>query len=191
MKARTKGFSFLILAVMLAVTGGCEEIALVGRPDIGEPDEMVAEVERVDAASGAIFLRTAKREETVVRYLPETKVIDRGREFPVTHLEKGDLVSMRVQPDGSGRARTDLIIVRKSARDARRSSPASSSSDIAMLGGTVERVDHERGWFELRDRSGEIVRVSVPRDARVRQLEKFQIIRPGDSVLVEGRFIDR
>ncbi|MBI4529285.1 MAG: hypothetical protein HY695_36260 [Deltaproteobacteria bacterium] len=190
MRPRKDGFSFWILAVMLAVTGGCEEIALVGRPTIGEPDEIVGEVERVDAGSREIVLRTGNRQATIVGYLPETRVIYRGHEFPVTHLEKGDIVSMRVQPERSGRSRTDLINVRKSARDADRS-PADSTSEITMLVGTVERVDYEGRWFELRERSGGRVTVSVPRDARASQVEQFKIIRPGDSVLVEGRFIDR
>jgi hypothetical protein len=52
----------------------------------------------------------------MVTYSAETRVIDRGREYPVTQLEPGDIVAMQLGKDSRGNPHTHLILVRRTPR---------------------------------------------------------------------------
>ena len=116
--------SGLTLAVVLALSAGCNgNTALVGRdtlPDrASEPvqDELVGTVERIDTWSREIHLRPNKGRLAVVSYNAETRVMHRGREYPVTQLESGDVVAMQLGKDSRGNSYTDLIRVQERIRD--------------------------------------------------------------------------
>jgi hypothetical protein len=92
-----RGAAGLTLALALSVNAGCSgNTALVGRdtlpPRESQPvqNEIVATVERVDTASREIHLRPNKGRPGMVTYSAETRVMYRGREYPVTQLEPGD-----------------------------------------------------------------------------------------------------
>jgi hypothetical protein len=115
----------LTLALALTVSTGCSDnnIALVGRDTLpsraSQPvqNEITATVERVDAASSEIVLRPISGRSRVVTYSAETRVMFRGREYPVTRLESGDVVAMHLTQDSRGNSHTDLIRVQESTRD--------------------------------------------------------------------------
>jgi hypothetical protein len=60
-----------------------------------------------------------------------------------------------------------------------------------LLEGTIERIDHERGVFEVKQRSGGNVTVALPYNARSAEIDAFRRLRIGDYVKVEGEFINR
>ena len=66
-----------------------------------------------------------------------------------------------------------------------------SGTRIQTVDGRVERVDLERGFFEIRDQSRERVIVSLPYNARRSDVDRFRALQEGDYVRVEGRFLDR
>jgi hypothetical protein len=117
--------SFLLLPVLVAAWG-CEQVALVKRPDIereGEyrgrdygrdtaRDEIVGTVERVDRRDNEIHLRTPEARTTVVRYDSSTVVMNRGRDFPVDELRSGDLVLVQLRSDSRGERYADMIRLR-------------------------------------------------------------------------------
>jgi len=116
--------SVLVLAVALTAVAGCSgNTALVGRDTLPAratqpvPDELVATVERVNTASSEIFLRPTSGRSRVVTYSAETRVMFRGREYPVSRLESGDVVAMQLGKDPSGNPHTHLIRVQESSRD--------------------------------------------------------------------------
>jgi hypothetical protein len=116
--------SGLTLAVALALSAGCNgNTALVGRdalPDrASEPvqDELVGTVERIDTWSREIHLRPNRGRPAVVSYDAETRVMYRGREYPVTQLESGDVVAMQLGKDSRGNSYTHLIRVQERIRD--------------------------------------------------------------------------
>jgi hypothetical protein len=55
-------------------------------------------VERVDAASSEIVLRPISGRSRVVTYSAETRVMFRGREYPVTRLESGAEAEQQLKP---------------------------------------------------------------------------------------------
>jgi hypothetical protein len=119
-----RGASGLTLALALTVGAGCSgNTALVGRDTLpgrgSQPvhDEFVATVQRVEPASREIHLRPNKGRPGMVTYSAETRVIYRGREYPVTQLEPGDIVAMQLGKDSRGNPHTHLIRVQESNRD--------------------------------------------------------------------------
>jgi hypothetical protein len=116
--------SGLTLALALMVSAGCSgNTALVGRDTLPAratqtvPDELVATVERVNTASSEIFLRPTSGRSRVITYSAETRVMFRGREYPVSRLESGDVVAMQLGTDPRGNPHTHLIRVQESAGD--------------------------------------------------------------------------
>ena len=185
----------LTLTLALTAIVGCSDnIALVGRPtlDLGQ-DEFVAEVERLDTSSREIHLRPNNSRTRVVGYSTDARVLYRGREYPVSQLEAGDIVAMQLKQDSRGNSYTDLIRVQESIRDRDQSRggiirPGTGSQTVD---GRVEQLDFQRSAFEIRDQSRARVLVSLPYDARRSDVDHFRALRVGDYVKVEGRFVDR
>ena len=185
----------LILAAALTAIAGCSDnIALVGRPtlELGQ-DEFVAEVDRLDTSSREIHLRPNNSRTRVVGYSTDALVLYRGREYPVSQLEAGDIVAMQLKQDSRGNSYTDLIRVQESIRDRDQSQggiirPGTGSQTVD---GRVEQLDFQRSAFEIRDQSRTRVLVSLPYNARRSDVDHFRALRVGDYVKVEGRFLDR
>jgi hypothetical protein len=190
-----RGALGLTLVLALAAIAGCSDnIALVARPtlELGQ-DEFVAEVERLDISSREIHLRPNNSRTRVVGYSTEARVMDRGREYPVTQLEAGDVVVMQLRQDSRGNSYTDLIRVQESIRDRDQSRGDTSrrASGIQTVDGRVEQVDFQRNSFEMRDQSRERVLVFIRDNARRSDVDRFRALRSGDYVRAEGRFLDR
>ncbi len=196
-----RGASSIVLLVALTISAGCGDsnFALVGRKTLPDresqplQDEIVATVERVDTGSREINLRPNDGRTRVVGYSTDARVMYRGREYPVTQLEVGDVVVMQLKQDSRGNSYTDLIRVQESIRDRDQSRGDISrpGTGIQTMDGRVERVDFQRSSFEIRDQSREIVLVSLPDNARRSDVDRFRALRSGDYVRVEGRFLDR
>jgi hypothetical protein len=190
----------LTLALALTAIAGCSDnIALVGRDTlpVGSTqtvsEEFVAEVERINTGSREISLRPNDGRTRVVGYSTDARVLYRGREYPVTQLEAGDIVAMQLRQDSRGNSYTDLIRVQENIRDRDQSRGGITrpGTGIQTVDGRVEQVDFQRSSFEIRDPSRERVLVSLPDNARRSDVDRFRTLRSGDYVRVEGRFLDR
>jgi hypothetical protein len=196
-----RGAFSLVLLVALTVSAGCSDnnFALIGRDTLPDrasqsvQDEIVATVERVDTGFREINLRPNDGRTRVVGYSTDARVMYRGREYPVSQLQSGDVVVMQLRQDSRGNSYTDLIRVQESIqdRDQRRGDTSRSSTGIQTVDGRVEQVDFQRNSFEMRDQSRERVLVSLPDNARRSDVDRFRGLRSGDYVIVEGRFLDR
>jgi len=185
----------LTLALAATAIAGCSDnVALVGRPtlELGQ-DEFVAEVERLDTSSKEIHLRPNNSRNRVVGYTADARVVSRGREYPVTQLEAGDIVAMRLRQDSRGNSYTDLIRVQESSQDRNQSRGAIVRPGTGMqtVDGRVEQLDFQRSSFEIRGQSSERVIVSLSDNARRSDVDRFRALRSGDYVRVEGRFLNR
>jgi hypothetical protein len=197
----TRGASFLVFFAALAIGAGCSDsnFALVGRntlPDRASQtleNEIEATVERLDGDSRQINLRRDDGRTQAVGYSTDARAIYRGREYPVSRLEVGDVVVMQLRQDSRGNFYTDLIRIQQSIRerDQTRGEGFKSSSAMQTLDGRVEQVDLQRNSFEIREPSRERVFVSLSNDARRSDVDRLRALRSGDYVRVEGRFLDR
>jgi hypothetical protein len=197
----TRAASGFALIFALTVIAGCGDnnFALVGRdtlPDrTSQPldDEIVATVERLDTGSREMTLRPNDGRTRVVGYSTDARVMYRGREYPVSQLQVGDVVVMQLKQDSLGNSYTDLIRVQENIRDQNldRGDITAPATGIQTVNGRVEQLDFQRSSFEIRDQSSERVLVSLPYNARRSDVERFRALRVGDYVKVEGRFLDR
>jgi hypothetical protein len=177
---------------------GCPELGQIGDlgglggygGTIGKDREVVGEVEVVDVRAREIEIRTDDRRTAVVRYDDRTQVLYRQRNYAVDNLEPGDYVAARIQQDRNGRDYTDAITVRESVQDrGGRLSGHGTSRSHDQIDGRVESIDPRRGTFELRDSRNRTVLVSVPFNAPRQIIERFNRLREGDTVRIEGRTV--
>jgi Domain of unknown function (DUF5666) len=184
MKILTRFFTFLLPILVLA---GCHELGHLG--DYGNSSRtVVGEIRYIDTRAREIEVRTDAGRTQSVRYDNQTKVTYRQRDYAVANLEPGDYVALRTQQDRDGRSYTDQITVRESVQD------RGGSSRLGRLDrfeGTVENIDSRREMFEVRDRQNRLVLVTVPHNAPRAVSDRFNRLREGDFVRVEGRFVSQ
>jgi len=188
--ARILGF----LAFALLALAGCHELGHVDSPgDYGtiSGNDIVGEVRYVDTRARAIEVRTEAGRTMNVRYDNRTRVTYRQKDYSVSNLEPGDYVALRTQQDRDGKLYTDLVTVRESTQDRSGSGGRVGRPDrLDRFEGTVEYVDARRGTFEVRDR-GRLVVVSVAFNAPRSVADRFNRLREGDYVRIEGRFVNQ
>jgi len=177
---------FGILSVAALALTGCDELARVG--GLGNygslGSDLVGEVENVDTRAREIQIRTDSGRTSVVRYDDRTQVIYQQRNYSVANLEPGDYVAARVQQDRNGQNYTDTITVREGVQDR---GNKRGSGRLDRIEGRVEYVDERRGTFELRDSRNRLIVVAVPFNAPGSVMDRFNRLRTGDFVRIEGR----
>ena len=181
-------FGVLSLAI-LAVTG-CNELGqLGGLGDYGVfgNNDVVGEIQYVDSRAREIEIRTDSGRTSVVRYDDRTQVIYQQRNYSVANLEPGDYVAAQVQQDRDGRAYTNTITVREGVQDR---GNRRGSARLERIEGRIEYIDERRGTFELRDPQSRLVVVAVPFNAPRSVMDRFNRLRNGDYVRIEGRTVD-
>lgn len=170
------------------IFAGCHELGHIeGIGDYGGiGGDVVGEVEYVDTRAREIEIRTDSGRTSVLQYDDRTQVIYRQRNYSVDNLERGDHVAARVQQDRQGRNYTDTITVRESVQDR---GGRAGSGRFDRVDGRVEYIDPRRGTFELKDSRNRIILVSVPFNAPRQVIDRFNHLREGDSVRIEGRSV--
>jgi hypothetical protein len=187
------------IAAALLVVSGCAQAGgigdilggvLGGQQPVGgtETGAVVAEVRAVDTRNQVIEIRTDDGQNADIRYDQNTRVVYRQQEYPVTALEPGDVVRMNVQRSGNEYYTQD-IQVQQSVQERQGDTGAYDSDELYQFSGTVDQIDQTRGLFTLRARNGEVVTVAMPYNATSSARDRFQRLRRGNSVAVEGRFV--
>jgi exosome complex RNA-binding protein Csl4 len=152
--------------------------------------DLIGEVENVDTRAREIEIRTDSGRTSVVRYDDRTQVIYQQRNYSVANLEPGDYVAARVQRDRDGQDFADTITVRESVQERGGSrSSGRGNRRLDRAEGTIENIDPRRGTFEMRDSRDHLILVSVPFNAPRSVIDKFNNLRTGDHVRVEGRAV--
>jgi exosome complex RNA-binding protein Csl4 len=190
MRAATR---FLAIVFLAAVAfAGCHELGHIdGIGDYGGGGggavgrDVVGEIEYLDPRAKEIEVRTDSGRTAVLRYDDKTQVVYRQRNYSPSNLERGDYVAARVQQDRDGRSYADTITVRESVQD--RGDRRSGGSRLDRVEGRVEYIDARRGTFELRDSRNRLIVVSVPFNAPRQVIDRFNRLREGDNISIEGR----
>jgi hypothetical protein len=157
-----------------------------------QPGEVQAEVDQIDRSRREIHALTNDGGRRVIPYdIDRTHVIYHDGDYSVGDLESGDLIAYFPVPRDRSYVETIRVQEPVQARpvSTARRSPPPPRNDVVE--GTVERVDIDRGLFDVRPRSGGTVTVSVPYNARAVDVDYFRSLRRGDSVRLEGEFVNR
>ena len=185
-------------AFALALTvSACAGGGLGGLGDIlgggGGPQNgtLTAEIQEVQTGRQQIVVATQDGQQGAVLYDQNTQVVYQNQEYPVTALEYGDIVDMRVQEVQQG-LYTDLIQVRQSVQERRgETSPSSGAqTGVYQVEGTIGSIDTTRWMFTLDMTQGGSVPVYLPSNASASDRAQLEDYRSGDYVRVEVRPID-
>lgn len=174
-----------VLAMMLcaAVFGACENIALMPRPMVEAPNaptSVTATINGIDHNLRELYLRTERNQHYVVNYTTGTQVTSRGRAASVSDLRAGDQVRVELR-EGTGR---------RLFADEIRLEAEGVASPLRVVEGTVERIVPERGFLELRTINGSLLTVYLPEGSNSETRGRFERIRTGDMVRLEGERLD-
>jgi hypothetical protein len=153
------------------------------------PGEILAEVERIDPGRREIRLREENGRTLVLSYDQATRVLYQDREYGVENLEAGDVVAVRVSPRSDNYVASMRVYETVQDRLAKGTSRRPLSR-LETVEGTVEDVNHERGVFDLRLRSGKVITVTLPYNARSADADDLRRLRRGDFVRLEGAFVN-
>jgi len=173
------GMSSLVL--IAAALFGCENIALIGRPTLesrGQPRDITAAVDGIDLQGREIYLRAGRNQHYVVNYTDQTRVVVDGRVQPVSGLQVGDQIRVNLREGEDRRLVADQIRVESRA--------GAGATALRTVEGTVERVMTERQVLELRTTDGDLLTIYVPDWLNDAAKNRFQRIRAGDYVRLEG-----
>jgi len=177
-----------LLSLAFLTLTGCPALGPLESPGgVGGVNDIIGEVQFVDNRTRELEIRADSGRRSVLRFDNNTQVIYRQRTYPVSNLERGDYVAARVQQDRDGRLWVTSISVRETAQD--RGMGASLGNRLDRTEGRVEFIDTRRGTFEIRDPRNRIVLVSVSFSAPRAVTDRFNRLRNGDYVRVEGRSI--
>ena len=183
---------YSLALVVLLGAWSCADFNVIDRqtPEV-DGDELTGEITAIDSGRSQIILRPTdgRRRDTTraIRYDDRTQVIYRGRDYPVNALEVGDVVIVQLW-NRDRDTFTNLIRVQQNVRDR---DVARSGVGRERVEGTVESVDRRNGSFEIRERSGENIVVSVAPGAGRSIMDDLDRLRRGDRVIAEGRFLSR
>lgn len=144
------------------------------------------EIRSVDARRSRLQLRDQWNRSHTVLFDGGTRVVYGQRQYPVTALERGDRVRIRLVRVRGGALLADRVDVRESVRERGR-----IVGRTDRLTGTVGTVDHRRGHFTIQPSRYETVVVQVPARLSREDARRFDRLRRGDRVRVEVRAAGR
>jgi len=183
--------SALPAALLIAVTG-CSGNSLgtlgdiLGMPSGGNQNrtgQLTAEVRQVDTQNQRIQIVTQDGQSGYVFFDQNTVVVYRQQQYPVTALERGDVVTFQVQQDSRGTLYANRVDVQQSVQD--RTGYGNNNSGMMQFYGRVGAIDHNRGMFVLQTQNGNVT-VSLPYNPARTTLDYFHRLRAGDNVRVEA-----
>jgi hypothetical protein len=179
------------LLVATGCAGGLEALGdILAAPGAGGQEGVITvEVQEVRQPSQEIIVRTQQGQQGPVLYDQNTQVVFQNQQYPVTALERGDVVDMRIQEIQQGYY-TDLIQVRTPVQDRQAGTGAPTAPDVYRVEGTLGAIDIQNWTFQLNMTQGGTVQVVVPAaatDAR----ERLRQHQAGDYVRVEIRPLDQ
>jgi hypothetical protein len=150
-----------------------------------QQQQLVVEVQGVNAQQQTIQVRTQEGQTGAVLFDQNTVVVYRQQQYPVTALERGDVATMQVQQIDQNRVYASRIDVQQSVQDR---GGQSGVGQLTRISGRVGQIDRQRGLFELQAQQGTFT-VVLPANAGAANTEYFQRLRSGQNVGVEGTIV--
>ncbi len=155
----------------------------------GQAGVATVEIQEVRQARQEVIVRTQEGRQGPILYDQNTQVIYQNQQYPITALERGDIVDARVHQVERGYY-TDLIQVRTPVQERTGGTTPAPQPDIFRIEGTLGDIDAGAGTFALNMTQGGTVIVVVPAGATAAR-DRLRDHQPGDYVRVEVRPIDQ
>jgi Cu/Ag efflux protein CusF len=132
----------------------------------------------VDSRNQQVGLQTSNGQNVAIRYDNQTQVVYQRQQYPVTALERGDRVTMRVQQLQNGSYYTDYIQVDQSVRQ----TGTGGAQQAQLFQGTVREVNVNSGWFTVNTSQYGVLTVTLPYAVSNADNTRFRSLRAGQSV---------
>lgn len=149
-------------------------------------DQVAGTVSGVDTRSQQVFVNMDNGQQLALSYDNRTQVVYNGQSYPVTNLDRGDYVTARILDTSNGRYYTDQIQVTQPVQG---SNNTGGYGNYQAIEGNVAQIDYRGGTFVLRNSNGGDILVSMPYNARQMDVQRFNQLRNGDYVRVQGQYV--
>jgi tRNA(Ile2) C34 agmatinyltransferase TiaS len=176
----------VVLSAAVSLSG-CAQAGSLGEilgGVLNAPAQTVAgTIQGVDTRAQQIFVRTTDNQTVAISYDDRTDVVYQQQNYPVTALESGDQVNLRITSTSNGQYYTDRIDVTSSA------SNSTGSGDVQTLQGTVRQIDYSNGAFTIATSNQGVLTVTLPYNPRSQDVDRFRSLRTGDYVRFYGTYV--
>lgn len=180
----------LVLSSALAL-GGCAQAGGLGEILGGvlnaPAQSMAGTVQGVDTRAQQIFVRTTDNQTVAVSYDDRTAVVYQNENYPVTALESGDQISVRVTQTSNGVYYTDRVDVTSSVSS--NNTGTNSNDNIQQVQGTVRQIDLSSGRFTITTSNQGTLTIAMPYNSRSQDVDRFRSLRSGDFVRLYGTYL--
>lgn len=192
----------VLLGAGVAITG-CSQLGSLGNvlggvlsPGTGSGSEVYGMVRGVDTQRQIIQIQTQNGQVGNVYFDQNTQVVYQNQRYPVTALEQGDQIGLRIQQGQNGQYYTDYITVTQSVQENNGGGYNNNTGGVYNGGGTgytraegrVTWVDTQRGQFALSTNGGTLT-VVMPYQSNSTDASRFRNLRQNDYVRVEGQLV--
>lgn len=178
------------MTCLLLASAGCSQLGSIlgGVGGAGSPqgNQLSGYVEGVDTRTQQIAIQTSNGQRVMLLFDNQTSVVYQNQNYPVTALERGDQVTVRVQSTSGGAYYTDLIQVDRSVSSG---GSSTGSGNVQSLQGTVGQIDRSNGAFRLDGNNASVI-VTLPYNVRQSDINTFNNLRVGDRVRFYGVFLN-
>jgi hypothetical protein len=178
------------MTCLLLTSGACSQLGSIlgGVGGAGSPQsgQLSGYVEGVDTRTQQIAIQTSNGQRVMLLFDNQTSVVYQNQNYPVTALERGDQVTVRVQSTSGGAYYTDLIQVDRSVSSG---GSSTASGNVQSLQGTVGQIHRSDGVFRLDGNNASVI-VSLPYNVRQSDVNTFNNLRVGDRVRFYGVFLN-
>lgn len=141
----------------------------------------------LDMRNQQIGLRQSNGRTVGIAYDQNTQVVYNNQSYSVGNLENGDQVTLRIQPTQNGGYYTDLVQVDQSVSGVQSSR---TPSRLQSIFGTVRQVDQNNAQFVIDSNNGARLVVVLPSNVNRADYNRFQNLRPGDTVQFYGLYLN-
>lgn len=179
----------LTLATACSQLGGLGSV--LGGMGQQQASQVSGTVQGVDTRSQQIVLQATNGQQVALLFDQQTQVTYQNRSYSVNNLERGDRITARIQQTQNGGYYTDLVQVDQSVQTSNGEVyPNGSSTSVQSLYGTVRQVDRQNGVFSLDVGNYNTLTVSLPYNPSRSDSDRFQALRPGDTVRFYGVYLN-
>jgi hypothetical protein len=210
----------VMLGVAVAVTG-CSQLGGLGnvlggvlgpQAGSGSASEVYGVVRGVDTQRQLIQIQTQNGQTGNIYFDQNTRVVYQNQQYPVTALEQGDQINLRLQQGQNGQYYTDYITVTQSVQQSNGGygtnnggynnnggsnnggynnggyNNGSTNGGYTQVEGRVSFVDVQRGQFGLTTNQGNLT-VVMPYQTNASDANRFRNLRNNEYVRVQGRLV--
>ena len=189
-----KSIATRVAAIGLIALGGCAGAGNLGdilggvmnAPAQGQTQTASGTIQSVDTRNMQIYFRTTDNQSVTIAYDGQTDVIYQNQSYPVSALEPGDRVNLRVIQTSNGGYYTDRVEVTQSVSA---NTGSNDNADLRTVEGTVRQIDQTNGAFTIATSNQGVLTVTLPYNPRANDVDRFRALRAGDYVRIYGVFL--